>query len=159
QEYQATRNAESFRLLFVRHRREVLARSYRICRNPFDAEDIAQAVFLKTLLTIDQYQPREGGAFRFWLYKIAHDLSVNYISSAAVRHEKAGGDLPEIAVQPEHLRDTSFRNALPDLIIRLSVPQRICVKMFYLEGFSAKEVVRQTGFTEREVKTHIQNGK
>jgi len=37
--------------------------------------------------------------------------------------------------------------------------QRICLKLFYLEGYSAKEVAKRTGFTEKQVKSHLQNGR
>jgi RNA polymerase sigma-70 factor (ECF subfamily) len=37
--------------------------------------------------------------------------------------------------------------------------QRICLKLFYFEGYSAKEVAERTGFTEKQVKSYLQNGR
>jgi RNA polymerase sigma-70 factor (ECF subfamily) len=41
----------------------------------------------------------------------------------------------------------------------LAPKQRMCLKLFYLEGWTCDEIVEGTGFTSREIKTHVQNGK
>jgi len=37
--------------------------------------------------------------------------------------------------------------------------QRRCLKLFYIEGFSAKEVANATGWTDKQVKSYLQNGR
>ena len=37
--------------------------------------------------------------------------------------------------------------------------QKRCVELFYLKGFSYKEIVNETGLSIKEVKSHIKNGK
>ena len=50
---------------------------------------------------------------------------------------------------------------LQDALLRLNEAQRICVQLFYGENErkTYKEIALITGFTEKEVKSHIQNGK
>jgi RNA polymerase sigma factor (sigma-70 family) len=41
----------------------------------------------------------------------------------------------------------------------LAPGQRICLKLFYLDGWTYGEIMQRTGFSFREVKAHVQNGK
>jgi DNA-directed RNA polymerase specialized sigma24 family protein len=37
--------------------------------------------------------------------------------------------------------------------------QRICLKLLYVDRYTAAEVARLTGFTGKQVKSHLQNGR
>jgi DNA-directed RNA polymerase specialized sigma24 family protein len=63
--------------------------------------------------------------------------------------EPAGAGIDAVPLKAGQLR--SILNTLPDA-------QRRCLKLFYGEGFSSKEVAEHTGFTERQVKSHLRNG-
>jgi RNA polymerase sigma factor (sigma-70 family) len=45
------------------------------------------------------------------------------------------------------------------ILNRLPEQQRHCLKLFYIEGFSAKEVAQRTGFSDGLVKSCLQNGR
>ena len=49
-----------------------------------EAEDLAGEVFLKALQSLDSYKER-GIPMRAWLFKIAHNLAVDYLRQAAKR--------------------------------------------------------------------------
>jgi RNA polymerase sigma-70 factor (ECF subfamily) len=42
---------------------------------------------------------------------------------------------------------------------QLNNPQQTCVRLFYFEEMSYREIAESTGYTEKEVKSHLQNGK
>ena len=44
-------------------------------------------------------------------------------------------------------------------LISLKGPQKVCIELVYLKGKSYMEVSGLTGFTVKQVKSHIQNGK
>ncbi|MBN3035234.1 MAG: sigma-70 family RNA polymerase sigma factor [Bacteroidales bacterium] len=46
-----------------------------------------------------------------------------------------------------------------EALTHLADPQRICLELVYLKNKSYKEVCRITGFTDKQVKSHVQNGK
>ena len=48
---------------------------------------------------------------------------------------------------------------LESAILELKSEQKTCVELFFLQGKSYDEVAEMTGFTFKQVKSHIQNGK
>jgi RNA polymerase sigma-70 factor (ECF subfamily) len=48
---------------------------------------------------------------------------------------------------------------MESLIPTLKYNQRLCLKMFYLEGKSYADISYELNFSLKEVKSHIQNGK
>ena len=44
------------------------------------------------------------------------------------------------------------------MLSQLPSQQRLAVKLFYIDGYSYKEIATKTGLSENEVKTHLQNG-
>ncbi len=55
-----------------------------------DSEDIAGEVFLKALQSLDSYQER-GVPMQAWLFKIAHNLIVDYLRKKARMSDTARG--------------------------------------------------------------------
>ena len=45
------------------------------------------------------------------------------------------------------------------ILAGLPEQQRRCLKLFYIEGYTAKEVAKATSFTEKQVKSCLQNGR
>ena len=45
------------------------------------------------------------------------------------------------------------------ILAGLRPEQRRCLKLFYIDGFTAKEVAKATGFSEKRVKSCLQNGR
>ena len=58
----------------------------------------------------------------------------------------------------DDLRENQL-SAMERCMEHLPQEQRICIKLFYLEQKSYKEVVELTGFDLNKVKSYIQNGK
>ena len=48
---------------------------------------------------------------------------------------------------------------LEQALEKLSDPQQKCIRLFYYERRSYEEIVKLTGYTGNEVKSHLQNGK
>ncbi|MBI3967572.1 MAG: sigma-70 family RNA polymerase sigma factor [Chloroflexi bacterium] len=53
-------------------------------RNPIEAEDLTEQVFLKALESLDSYQWR-GAPFGAWLFRIASNLVVDYVRQSSRR--------------------------------------------------------------------------
>ncbi len=45
------------------------------------------------------------------------------------------------------------------ILSTLPEQQRHCLKLFYIEGLTAKEVAEETGYSQNLVKSHLQNGR
>ncbi|MFH1533933.1 MAG: sigma-70 family RNA polymerase sigma factor [Nitrospirota bacterium] len=60
-----------------------------------DAEDLVEIVFLKVWENIDKYKVKKKNSFSAWLYRIAHNLVVDYYRSRKDREfSELGIDVP-----------------------------------------------------------------
>ena len=72
--------SELYTLYFPRVYRYILART----GNTYDAEDLAEEVFMKVLEAIERFQWREA-PFSAWLFRIAHNALISQRRKEAVR--------------------------------------------------------------------------
>jgi RNA polymerase sigma-70 factor (ECF subfamily) len=88
----------AFEALVVRYQKPVFNAALRMLRNPEDARDVAQTVFLKVYEHLADYDPN----FRFysWIYRIAVNESINMLGRRR-HHEPIVGDEADDSVGPE----------------------------------------------------------
>jgi RNA polymerase sigma-70 factor (ECF subfamily) len=67
----------AFRELIERYKNQIFTIILRIVQNPSDAEDIAQEAFIKAFENLSSYDPTYP--FITWLFKIAHNTSIDFI--------------------------------------------------------------------------------
>jgi RNA polymerase sigma-70 factor (ECF subfamily) len=79
----------AFETLVDRYHKPVFNAALRMLRNPEDARDVAQTVFLKVFEHLADYDPK----YRFysWIYRIALNESINVLDRRH-RHEPIVGD-------------------------------------------------------------------
>src|SRR5438309_8023398 len=68
---------DAYRELIKRYERPVFSLIYRMVRDKETAEDLAQETFIKVLNNLDRYRPE----FKFssWLFKIANNITIDYL--------------------------------------------------------------------------------
>lgn len=154
--FKATGNTEYFGTLVRRHGRSIFARCYQVLRSASDAEDVTQDAFVAAFTKINLYQ---GGAFLPWLYTIARNLCLNRLKSRMTRHESTGLDDADGAESSSFEINSRLADECLYILNELSEPQRLSLKLFYIEGYTYEEISRITGFSNQEVKTHLQNGR
>lgn len=71
------KNKDNFSELVDRYAAKIQRYTARVTSNWTDSEDIAQEVFFKAYVNIASFNPKLK--FSSWLYRIAHNESVNYI--------------------------------------------------------------------------------
>lgn len=88
----------AFEALVVRYEKPVFNAALRMLRNPDDARDVSQTVFLKVYEHLADYDP----TYRFysWIYRIAVNESINTLSRRR-RHEPIAGDEVDASIGPE----------------------------------------------------------
>ncbi|MEO1257413.1 MAG: sigma-70 family RNA polymerase sigma factor [Bacteroidota bacterium] len=53
----------------------------------------------------------------------------------------------------------SKEKLVEDAVANLGEDQRLCIRLFFYNNKSYKEIASQTGYTEKQVKSYLQNGK
>ncbi len=74
----------AFSLLVERHRKPLISFLQRTVQNSFEAEELAQEVFLRVYRARASYQP--SAKFTTWLFRIASHTAINWLRDG--RHER-----------------------------------------------------------------------
>lgn len=152
-------NADAFRDLVDAYKDRLFAFVWRMIRQHHEAEDIAQATFVKAYEALDSYNER--WAFSTWLFTIAYRLCVNRLRKRKpvlgdVDFARIGGngaDVRDTVANTEEAR--RLRIVIWSAVEKLSPPQRSAVVLFYREGKSCEEIGQVLEMPTVTVKSHL----
>ena len=152
------RAAQADRAAFGALYRRYLDRVYGYCfyllGDHHDAEDATERTFMAALAAIDRYRD-EGGSFRSWLFRIAHNQLVNALRSRGRRRARSLDDVAEPATDGDPAgvvggaeESRRLRRALE------SQPEdrRQVVILRFVDGLSAREIGAVLGRSEGAVR-------
>ena len=123
-------------------------------------------VFEKLMADLRRYEVR---SFRFWLHKVVKHQCLAQLDQLKKSREKQenfqldqaeimeNGHEPNLFSEPDE--EELMHQHLEVALTQLNEQQRICVELFYLQKKSYQEVSDLTGFSLKQVKSYIQNGK
>lgn len=125
------------------------------CGNREEANDIAQETLVKAYLSVSNYQ--DEGKFNAWLYKIAHNT---FLDRKKVQRD--WDTLDEVISTPDLslAADRSF--AYQDLyaaIASLPAKERTSILLYYLKGYSIKEISVIIDVSVDAVKKQLSRGR
>jgi RNA polymerase sigma-70 factor (ECF subfamily) len=135
-------------------------------KNQEDSKDAVMQVF-EQLFT--KLKTQEIQNFKSWIYtvtknhclmKIRHEQSV--LKHKEVYYSKIQEEIMEFDVQDHPYKEEELNSQIPTLekgIEQLNTNQRRCIELLYLQDKSYKEVADITGYSMKQVKSYIQNGK
>ena len=125
------------------------------CGNRDEADDLAQDALVKAYLACSGF--RDGGKFRSWLFKIAHNTFLSH------RRSQQPPTISIDAVPIEALPQRgSGEGASSDLYLALATlppKERSAITLFYLNGYSVKEISAITEVSEEAVKQQLSRGR
>ncbi len=120
------------------------------CGDSALADDIAQETYMKAYMSADGF--RGDSRFSSWIYRIAYNTFISYRRSL-----KPVSDVDEAtAVISDDSADSGFRyQALYTALDRLNERERSAILLFYIEGYSIKEISAIVDASEDAVKQHL----
>ena len=144
--------------------------AYGVClkmlRNENDSHDVVSEVF-KILFT--KLPTANVKSFKSYLYAVSRNESIARLRQQKTEAKKLAdwqltestsndfmenGELIAL-LDGEPSLDDEIRKALE----QLGDEQLTCIRLFFYEDKSYKEIARQTGYSEKQVKSYLQNGK
>ena len=131
------------------------------CGNKSDADDLAQDALVKAYLSSAGYQDK--GRFRSWLYKIAYNTFLNH--KASLRSTESIDETRMLASplwgdERGACADAEFEHQDLYLALRTLPPkERSAITLFYLNGYSIKEIAAITETSEDAVKKQLSRGR
>ena len=150
---------EAFHDLVTLYQERLTYYVHRLVQDWHQSRDILQQVWLDVFRTLRKLQ--SPGAFRVWLYRIAHDRAVTYI-----RRQRVDSDARELlafdAIETEDWNDLDLlENAevVHFALNKLSVIHREIMTLRFLEEMDVKEIARVMQCSEGTAKSRLHYAK
>jgi RNA polymerase sigma-70 factor, ECF subfamily len=136
----------AIRFLYVRYKDNVYGYVLSFVRDPYEAEDVTQHVFLKLMSVIHKYQAREV-PFTSWLLRVARNVALDHLRQRRL--------LPcEEVYESSREADDSGRDrrwGLEQALEALPEEQRNVVVLRHLVGLTPGEIAERMGRTEASI--------
>ncbi|GAB4403442.1 MAG: sigma-70 family RNA polymerase sigma factor [Bacteroidia bacterium] len=153
--------------LFERYTHVVFLICMKYLRDEQESEDMTMRIFEKLIDDLRKYEVR---SFSYWLHtvvknqcllhldqrrRLRHKADAYHTTEQALLDSATGNPLEET----EHQLHEDALQRMEAALVELKPEQRICLELFYLQRKSYQEVADQTGYSLKQVKSYIQNGK
>ena len=141
---------EAFEELVRRHQRPLFGYVYRMCSNPAETEEIAQAAFVKAWQAIAGF--RGDASFKTWLFRIATNLCINRRTRTRPT-EELNEFLPASPTEePQEVHRQRVREEIVQAALaKLPADQRSALVLSVYQDMSYKEIAAALGKSVRAV--------
>ncbi len=148
-------DADAFGLLYEKYVEKIYNYLYYKTSSQAQAEDLTSQVFLKALRNIETYEDR-GYPFSAWLYRIAHNLVVNwYRDKDKLEQMPLEDDFP-LPSEEDHIEERLQKSEegenLLEIIREIPEDRQQLLILKFVEGLTNQEIGDITGRTEGAVK-------
>lgn len=159
---------EALAILFGRYARVVRAVAYRVLRDPSEADDLLQDVFLLIHRHCRTFDSSKGSA-RFWILQMAYRRAISRRRYLASRHFYTRLDLDDTASELADPRTSASQiedsidgrlgnERLQEVFGDLSENQRQTLRLFFVEGYTFDEIAAKLDQSRGNVKHHYFRG-
>jgi RNA polymerase sigma-70 factor (ECF subfamily) len=163
-----TGSREALAVLFRRYARMARGVAYKVLRDPSEADELVQDVFLLVQRDSAKFDSSKGPA-RSWILQMAYRRAISRRRYLTSRHFYTRLDLEGVARelidphttigQMEGSIDEKFGNgALHRVFDELSENQRQTLCLFFVEGYTLDEIAAKLGQSRGNVKHHYFRG-
>lgn len=161
--FQSSEDAYYVGVLFKRYNEMTVSLALNYLKNEHDAEDAVMECYE---ILYNELKNAEVKNFGGWYYSVVK----NHLLKAKRSRRKRGGDELIEGYHDRGEEDSSLKflfdnkeekikTLVEDVLKQLKPIQEKCVRAFYLEEKKYKAIADEFKLTEKEVKSHLQNGK
>ena len=164
EEYRQKNDKNLIGELFKRYTGFVFLISMKYLKNEDQSKDAVMQIFEKLF---DDLLLHDIDNFKAWLHTVTrnHCLGILRKKQSLQKHGnhiKENMIFMENRTEEHHINENKTEKDIKNLekaLQKLKPEQKICIQLFYLDEKSYKEIVKITGFSDKKVKSYIQNGK
>jgi RNA polymerase sigma-70 factor (ECF subfamily) len=162
--YRETGDLEILGELYSRYMHLVYGLCLKYLQNRDDASDAVMQIFEKLISEVERHEIQN---FKSWLYVLSKNFCLMQIRSDRTKDRKMEAWASEQEKYVEYSNDLhpidsrdSFENkALTDCIEKLKAEQKDCIRLFYFQNWSYRQIAEILHIEEKKVKSHLQNAK
>jgi RNA polymerase sigma-70 factor (ECF subfamily) len=140
---------DAFTQLLKRHRETVFFQIKKMVLEHADADDIAQAVWIKVWNKLDGF--KQESTFSTWLFRVAYNETLNFIAQKKrLKANSAQNELDHQLEDPssqDALKETAIQIKLERAIAELPEKQRFVFMLRYYNAFDYEKIAAITGTT------------
>jgi RNA polymerase sigma-70 factor (ECF subfamily) len=141
----AQRDRSAFDVLYRRYVEAVYGYAFYLLGDHHDAEDATERTFLSALGAVERFRA-DGGTFRSWLFRIAHNAAMNSIRTRRRRRTAPLESTPEPrdpAADPAGvIARAEERRSVRAAVATLPLERRQVIVLRFVDGLSAREIGR-----------------
>jgi len=143
--------SEAFELLFALYRSQIYNLAARMVRNPEDAKDLTQEVFLKAFQQI----PQQDGDLQLepWLYRVAVNACLDHIRASKRHVTTPLSDQEEQASTTDVFEQAETTHLVEEALSQLSERHRLVLVLKDLHGFRHEEIAEVLGISRGAAET------
>lgn len=161
--FRSSGSRENLDILFDRYVHLIFGVCMKYLQDEEKSKDATMEIFGKLP---EDLRKHKISYFKSWLYMVAKNNCLMQIRQSQSINKKMKGMTEEEPYfmefeedkHQERMTDEQLKH-LPEAIESLIEEQKICIRKFYLENKSYTELSAETGFSFKQVKSFIQNGK
>jgi len=152
---------DALTVLFDRYHHLVFSIALRIVRDPGEAEEVVQIVFLDIFRTAANFDPRKG-ILKGWLLQFAHHGALHRKRHLVANHFyhweeleavlESGASVPLAGESPELVR------LAEEMLGELKARQRAVLELTYYEGLTAEEIAERLGESVHAIRHDLYRG-
>lgn len=151
---------EAFGTLYRRYAHLAMGMCLKYLKAAEPSKDAVQVIFTKLWTDLHQYQVRK---FKPWFYQVIKNHCLMELRKKDPSQKIVAEwdmDLMEFEDSLHHkVNEEQLLLYLNMCLKSLNEEQRSCITRFYLDQKSYNETAALTGYSDKQVKSHIQNGR
>ena len=140
---------QSFTQLLKRHQEAVFFQIKKMVLDHADADDIAQAVWIKVWNKLDGFKHESD--FSTWLFRVAYNETLNFIAQKKRILEQSGQkelkDSIQLSSSQESIKESNIQIKLERAIAELPEKQRFVFMLRYFEAYDYEKIAAIAGTT------------
>jgi RNA polymerase sigma-70 factor, ECF subfamily len=143
----------AFDRLVIRYQKPVFNAALRMLKNPEDARDVAQTVFLKVFEHLEQYDPNLR--FYSWIYRIALNESINALGRLRPCEEISGNEIDQTPGVERQVDSEQTSRAIERALMRLQPGHRKIIVLRHFLHLSYEDMGDILELPEKTVKSRL----